>query len=104
LHSFALPKCVPLLLLLLLLLSTLATLQLDAQQTYKQALAFWATGNVTYAENALRITHAWASNNQVRWCRRCSDHCFTGYAALQNPCMHNHLPDIPTARSWAISA
>jgi hypothetical protein len=44
----------------------LLLLQLDAQQTYKQALAFWATGNVTYAENAMRITHAWASNNQVQ--------------------------------------
>jgi hypothetical protein len=45
---------------------SLLVAQLDAQQTYKQALAFWATGNVTYAENALRISHAWASNNQVQ--------------------------------------
>ncbi|WIA13951.1 hypothetical protein OEZ85_002521 [Tetradesmus obliquus] len=43
----------------------ISLVELDAQQTYKQALAFWATGNVTYAENALRITHAWASNNQA---------------------------------------
>lgn len=40
--------------------------ELDAQQTYKQAMAFWATGNAEYAKTALNIIEAWASDNQVR--------------------------------------
>lgn len=33
--------------------------------SYKQALAWWATGDDRYANNALRIIDAWASTNQV---------------------------------------
>jgi hypothetical protein len=75
-------------------LSLLPLLQLDAQQTYKQALAFWATGNVTYAENALRITHAWASNNQVHCCRRGCCFIGCGAAATKYSCKQTHLPGL----------
>jgi hypothetical protein len=42
-----------------------AFIELDAQMSYKQALAWWATGDERYANNALRIIDAWASTNQV---------------------------------------
>lgn len=42
-----------------------ALVELDAQQAYKQAMAYWATGNVEYAKTALDIIEAWASDNKV---------------------------------------
>lgn len=39
--------------------------ELDGQMSYKQALAFWATGDVRHAQTALRIVGGWAATNKV---------------------------------------
>jgi hypothetical protein len=39
--------------------------ELDGQQVYKQALAWWITGEEKYANNALDIINAWSSTNKV---------------------------------------
>jgi hypothetical protein len=39
--------------------------ELDGQMSYKQALAFWATGDVRHARTALRIMSGWAAVNKV---------------------------------------
>jgi hypothetical protein len=39
--------------------------ELDGQMSYKQALAFWATGGVRHARTALRIMSGWAAVNKV---------------------------------------
>lgn len=40
-------------------------MEFDARQAYKQAVAFWATGNYKYAQNTLKIIDAWATTNTV---------------------------------------
>lgn len=47
---------------LLLLLLSFHNLQ-DGQMSYKQALAYWATGDPGHAETAMRILEGWASGN-----------------------------------------
>jgi hypothetical protein len=32
----------------------------DAQMAYRQAVAYWVTGNATHARNAFNITDSWA--------------------------------------------
>jgi hypothetical protein len=39
--------------------------ELDAEQAYKQALAYAATGDARYAEESLKIMLAWATTNRV---------------------------------------
>jgi hypothetical protein len=39
--------------------------ELDGQMSFKQALAFWATGHVRHARTALRIMSGWAAVNKV---------------------------------------
>ena len=43
------------------LYSHIAFVELDAQQAYKQALAWWATDDTRYADNALKIIKAWGN-------------------------------------------
>lgn len=35
----------------------------DGQMSYKQALAFWATGDVQHAQTAVKIIDSWAGKN-----------------------------------------
>ena len=44
--------------------AVLLTPQLDGQQAYRQALAYWATGDTTHADNSLSIIKAWATTNK----------------------------------------
>ena len=41
-----------------------AFVELDGQQAYQQALAWWTTDDTRYADNALRIIDAWATTNK----------------------------------------
>lgn len=43
----------------------IALVELDARQAYKQAVAFWATGNYKYAQTTLKIIDAWSTTNTV---------------------------------------
>jgi hypothetical protein len=38
----------------------ISLIELDGQMAYKQALAFWATGDEQYARNAFEIIDSWA--------------------------------------------
>ena len=42
----------------------LAFVELDAVQAYRQAMAWWATNNTGYANNAQRIIDGWATDNK----------------------------------------
>lgn len=42
----------------------ISLVELDGQMTYKQALAYWATGDERYAENVFRVLDGWAGVNK----------------------------------------
>ena len=44
--------------------SHISFVELDGQQAYRQALAWWTTGDTRYADNALNIIKAWATTNK----------------------------------------
>lgn len=39
----------------------ISLVELDGQMSYKEALAYWATGDEKYAQNALKIIDSWAT-------------------------------------------
>lgn len=46
----------------------ISLIELDGQMAYKQALAFWATGDEQYARNAFEIIDSWAKVGGVLCC------------------------------------
>jgi hypothetical protein len=60
----------------------ISLIELDGQMSYKQALAFWATGDEQYARNAFEIIDSWAKVGGVRTSWSCTTCLSAGYTTL----------------------